>query len=74
MRRKVETNKQSVGGFKVVNYSVKGKKDTEVVRLVLEADVDSIVAGECTMGDVQKAFLDHLTGDTEVGLSLFVSK
>jgi len=65
---------QSVGGFKVVNYSVKKGKEDERVRLVLEASVDEISAGECDMGEVMKALLDHATGDTAISLSLFVNK
>jgi hypothetical protein len=66
--------KQSVGGFKVLGYSVKKSKDTEKVRLVLEAVVDDIACGDCDMGDVLKALLDHQVGEVAVGLSVFVEK
>jgi uncharacterized protein YqeY len=64
--------KQAVTGFRVVNFQVKKVKDGEVVKLLLEANVDSIGAGEHDMGDVLKALLHHQTGDTDVGLSVFV--
>jgi hypothetical protein len=67
-----ETAKQAVTGFKVVTFTVKKVKDGEVVKLLLEANVDSIGAGGHDMGDVLKALLHHQTGDTEVGLSVFV--
>lgn len=67
-----ETNKQSVTGFKVVTFQVKKAKDSERIKLVLEADVDNIGAGNYDMGDVLKALLSHQTGDTDVGLSVFV--
>lgn len=66
--------KQSVGGFKVLSYSVKKGKDTEKMRLVLEAEVDDISAGDLDMGKVLKALLDHQVGETAVGLSVFVDK
>jgi uncharacterized protein YqeY len=66
--------KQAVGGFKVLNYSVKKGKEDEKLRVVLEASVAEITAGECDVGQVMKALLDHATGETEVGLSLFVAK
>lgn len=69
-----ETVKQAVTGFKVKDFQVNKKKDGEIVKLVLVADVDSIGAGECDMGDVLKALLHHQTGDTDVGLSVFIQK
>lgn len=66
------SKKQSIGGFKVLAYSVKKAKDSEKIRLVLEAVVDDIAAGECDMGDVMKALLDHQVGEVDVGLSVFV--
>lgn len=69
-----DTKKQAVAGFKVVGYSVKKSKDTEKIKLVLEAEVGSVSAGECDMGDVMKALLEHSTGEVDVGLSLFVNK
>ena len=69
-----DTKKQAVAGFKVVGYSVKKGKETEKIKLVLEAEVGSVAAGECDMGDVMKALLEHSTGEVDVGLSLFVNK
>ncbi len=69
-----EKNTQSIGGFKVLNYTMKKSKDNEKIRLVLEATVDEITAGNCDMGQVMKALLDHAVGETAVGLSLFVNK
>jgi uncharacterized protein YqeY len=68
----METSKQAVTGFKVLTFQVKKSKDTEKVKMVLEAEVDTIGAGEYDMGDVLKALLSHQTGDVDVGLSVFV--
>jgi len=67
-----EATKQAITGFKVATFQVKKTKDTERVKLVLEGDVDEITAGELTVGDVLKALLSHQTGDTDIGMSLFV--
>lgn len=66
--------KQSVGGFKVLGFSVKKSKDTEKLKLILEAEVDDISAADCDMGDVMKALLNHQVGTVDIGLSLFVDK
>ena len=66
--------KQSVSGFKILGYSVKKSKDTEKIKLILEAEVDGISAANCNMGEIMKALLDHQVGDVDVGLSLFVDK
>lgn len=68
------TTKQSVTGFRVVNFKVKKSKEGEVVVLLLEGNVDSIGAGDCDMGDVLKALLTHQTGENDIGLSLFINK
>lgn len=67
------TSKQAVTGFSIVTFQVKKAKDTEKVRIVLEADVDDIGAGARDMGDVLKAFQYHMTADTEIGLSVFMT-
>jgi uncharacterized protein YqeY len=67
-----EATKQAVTGFRVVSYQVKKVKDGEVVKLLLEADVDAIGAGSYDMGDVLKALLQHQVSDTDVALSVFV--
>ena len=69
-----EATKQAVVGFKVTDFQVKKKKDGEIVKLVLVANVDSMGAGEFDMGDILKALLHHQTGDTDVGLSVFMQK
>lgn len=66
-------NAQSVGGFKVLNYSVKKAKETEKVKLVLEADVDEITTGPHSMGDFLQALLHHQTGETAVALRVFMN-
>jgi len=65
---------QSVGGFKVVTYTMKKGKESEKLRLVLEAEVDEITSGQYDMGDVMKAFLDHATGESAVALRVFMDK
>ena len=72
MSKTMEVSKQAVTGFKVVTFQVKKTKDSEKVKLVLEADVDAIGSGEYDMGDVLKALLNHQTGDSDVGLSVYV--
>jgi len=67
-----EATKQGVTGFKVVSYQVKRVKDGEVVKLLLEANVESIGAGDQDMGDILKALLHHQISDTDVGLSVFI--
>ena len=64
--------KQSIGGFKVKCFNVKKGKETETFKLMLEAEVDAIKAGDCDMGKVMKALLDHQTGEVEVSLSVFI--
>ena len=68
-----EVKKQSVTGFKVIKYDVRRAKDSEKLRLILEADFDDISCGEFNMGDVQGALLVHRIGDTDIGLSVFMN-
>lgn len=68
-----EPSKQAVGGFSVANCTLRKTKDNEKVRLVLEANVDEIKAGDKNLGDVLKALADHMTGEVEVGLSVFMN-
>ena len=63
---------QAVTGFKVVSYQVKRVKDSEKLRVVIEADVDDIGCGACDMGDFQKALLHHRVSDTDIGFSVLV--
>lgn len=66
--------KQSVTGFKVCNLSIKRGKDTEKVRLVLEASVEDVKAGEFDVGDVINGLTNALSADSELGLSVFIKK
>ena len=68
------TKAQSVAGFQVVTYTIKKGKETEKLKLVLEAEVDDISSGEYNMGDVMKALLDHASGESAVTLRLFMKK
>lgn len=67
-------SKQAITGFSVVTFALKKTKANEKVRLVLEASVDAIGAGGKDLGDVLKAFTEHATGETDVGLSVFMNK
>ena len=67
------TEKQSVTGFQVVTCTLKKAKQDEKVRLVLEASVDGIGAGDKNLGDVLKAFADHAVSETDVGISVFMN-
>ena len=69
-----QSNAQAVTGFKVVSYQVKRVKDSEKLRIVIEAEVDDIGCGPCDMGDFQKALLHHRVSDTDVGFSVLVDK
>ena len=65
-------SKQSVGGFKVCGFSVKKTKDGEKIKLILEAPVENLTAGEFDNGAIMNALNNHLSGDTDVGLNLFI--
>ena len=67
-----ELKKQGITGFKVIKYDVRRAKDSEKLRLILEADFDDISCGNFNMGDMQGALLLHRVGDTDVGLNLFM--
>ena len=64
--------KQSISGFHIAGYSVKKTKDGEKIKLILEANVDDVGAGENDSGKVMSSLTNHLASDIEVGLSLFV--
>ena len=68
------TTKQGVAGFKVKEYQVKKGKDTEKVKLILEANVEDIKSGEIDFGEILKALWSHQASETDVGFSLFISK
>jgi len=66
--------KQGVTGFKIVSFHVKKAKESEKVKILLEADVNDIGVGpKHDMGDLLKAFLSHQTGDVDIGLSVFIN-
>lgn len=67
------TLKQAVSGFKVCSISVKKVKDGEKLKLILEAPVENLSAGEFDVGDVMNSLTNHISGDTDVGLSIFIS-
>jgi hypothetical protein len=68
----VNSSKQSVTGFKVVTYQVKKGKETEHLKLVLQADVENIGAGTYGFGEVLKALWSHQASDMDVGFSVFM--
>lgn len=70
----VSNKKQSVTGFRVVNYASKRTKSAQKFRIVLEAEVDDVGAGAFDMGDFQKALLHHQDSEMDVGLSVFMDK
>lgn len=70
----VDSEKQSVGGFKVKQYLVKKTKDAEMVTITLEAFADEVRAGKFDFGDVLQALWSHQAGDYEVCLNVFIKK
>ena len=68
-----EVKKQAVTGFKIVKYDSRKARDTEKLRVILEAEVDSIACGEHSIGDLLGALQHHQSGDTDVGFSLFMN-
>lgn len=69
-----ETLKQAVPGFKVVNVNVKKGKETEKVKLILEANVEDISAGEFEVGDVINSLMNLMTAEQDIGISVFIKK
>jgi hypothetical protein len=67
-------SKQAVMGFKIVSFQSKKKKDGDSVKLILEADVDGVSAGDFDLGDIFKALHIHQSSDTEIGLSVFMTE
>ena len=67
-------NKQAVGGFKLQNCVVKKGKESERLRIVLEVEVADLTAGEKDVGAVLQALMNHMTGDTEVGVTVFMNE
>ena len=65
-------SRQAVTGFKVLKFTVKKAKETEILQLSLEADIENIGAGGLNMGDVLRALLHHQTGDYDIGIAVEV--
>ena len=66
--------KQAVTGFKILNYGSKKAKEGIRFRIVIEAELDSIGAGEFDMGAIQKALVTHQDSETDIGFSLLMDK
>lgn len=66
------TVKQAVSGFTLTGFSVKKVKDGEKIKITLEAPVEDLSAGDFDNGKIMNALSNHLSGDTEVGLTLFI--
>ena len=64
--------KQAITGFKIMKYDSRKAKDTEKIRIILEAEVDTITYGEFNIGDVLDAFQHHQSGETDIGLTVFI--
>ncbi len=64
--------KQGIVGLKVMKFDSRKAKDTEKIRIVLEADFDDLGFGDKTLGDFLGALEHHKSSDTDVGFSLFI--
>jgi hypothetical protein len=74
MRKKMsQVKKQAITGFKIMKYDSRKARDTEKFRIILEAEVDSIGTGNFSIGDILGALQHHQTGETDVGLTVFVT-
>lgn len=65
-------SKQGVVGLKVIKFDSRKAKDTEKIRIVLEADFESLGFGGKSLGDFLGALEHHKSSDTDVGFSLFM--
>lgn len=68
-----KVKKQAITGFKIMKYDSRKARDTEKLRIILEAEVDEISCGNFKIGDVLGAFQYHQSGETDVGLSVFMN-
>jgi hypothetical protein len=74
MRKKMaEVKKQAIVGFKIMKYDSRKARDTEKLRIILEAEVDSISCGDYNIGDLLGALQHHQSGETDIGLSVFIN-
>jgi uncharacterized protein YqeY len=70
----MDSTKQAVSGFRVCGFSIKKVKEEEKLKLILEATVADLGAGEFDIGDVMNGLTNHITSDQDIGLSIFISK
>ena len=68
-----EVKKQAVTGFKIIKYDSRKARETEKLRIILEAEVDGVGVGAHNIGELLGALQYHQSGDTDVGFSLFMS-
>lgn len=68
-----EVKKQAFTGFKIVKYDSRKARDTEKLRVILEAEVDDIGCGELKISDLLGAMQSHQSSETDIGFSLFVN-
>jgi len=68
------TLRQAVPGFKVVNVNVKKGKETEKLKLISEANIEDIGAGQFDVGDVINSLMNHMTAEQDLGISVFIKK
>jgi hypothetical protein len=67
-----KNKKQAFTGFKIMKYDSRKARDTEKLRIILEAEVENIGCGELNLGDLLGAMENHKSGEADVGFSLFV--
>ena len=65
---------QAVNGLIVKDIQIKKAKDSEKLKLILEANVEDVTAGELDFGEVVKALWSHQASDTDIGFSVLVDK
>jgi hypothetical protein len=57
-----------------MQYLVKKAKESERVKIVLEADVEEVTAGDFGFGDVLHALWAHQAGEQDVVINLYIEK
>lgn len=68
------TKTQSISGFKVLQFLSKKAKDSEKIKIVLEADTDDIGTGDITLGGFLTALQIMQAGDLDIGISVLYDK
>jgi hypothetical protein len=66
--------KQAFTGFKIIKYESRKAKDSEKLKIILEAELDSVGCGEYSVSDLLGAMEYHKSGDADIGFSLFVKQ